>query len=417
MNKLLENTNNYVKQIQKQFYHKKRWLKTASLIYSYHIVNPLLAVDAISQVELSYRSQAGAINTRKYIHQRQYFPSNLQFFREIHEIDVDGLRTKLLHKFPRDQPVLLTPTDSTPINFLVALSGRPSTFIRFLQNFEEAFLSSNENVNLIVSFFPKKDDDDDDRQSESDNELIVKSESDQQYEEQSDPNSKAVSDVEFIRNTIDSYQSKHPKRSFKLIILEKGTAFSRGIGLQEASKDVKNGNEILFFCDVDLVFAPDMLNHIRRNTVRGEKVYYPVFFSQFDPDVVYVEKQHPPTHFSFEELDGFWRYFSFGMLSIYKSDFARTIGFNTKIQGWGLEDVEMVTYLRIKRSRGNAYVSKAGGLRIKSRAGQIGHRFANGLPPAVTYLQKELCYPGGMGEDGPRQLTTCFSVMPALKEI
>ena len=348
MNKLQGNNNSYVKQIQKKSYHKKRWLKTASLIlYFSHIVNPLLAVDAISLVELSYRSQAGVTNKTKYIHQRQYFPSNLQFFREIHKIDVDGLRKKLLYKFSRDQPVLLTPTDSTPINFLMALRGRPSNFVRFLQNFEEAFLSSNENVNLIVSFFPKKDDDDD-RQFETDNESIVKSESDQQYEEQYDPKSKAVSDVEFIRNTIDSYQSKHPKRSFKLIILEKGTAFSRGIGLQEASKHVENGNEILFFCDVDLVFAPDMLNHIRRNTVRGEKVYYPVFFSQFDPDVVYVEKERPPTHFSFEELDGFWRYFSFGMLSIYKSDFARTIGFNTKIQGWGLEDVEMVTYLQIK---------------------------------------------------------------------
>ena len=358
MNKLLENTKSYVMQIQKKSYREQRWLKKMSLIYSYHIVNPLLAVDAISQVELSYRPQAGATNTRKYIYQRQYFPSNLQFFREIHKIDVDGLRTKLLHEFPRDQPVLFTPTDSTPINFLMALSGRSSNFVRFLQNFEEAFLSSNENVNLIVSFFPKKDDDDD-RQSESDNELIIKSESDQQYEEQSDPNSRAVSDVEFIRNTIDSYQSKHPKRSFKLIILEKGTAFSRGIGLQEASKHVKNGNEILFFCDVDLVFARDMLNHIRRNTVRGEKVYYPVFFSQFDPDVVYVEKERPPTHFSFEELDGFWRYFSFGMLSIYKSDFARTIGFNTKIQGWGLEDVEMVTFLQIKWSSGNAFVSRA----------------------------------------------------------
>ena len=32
-------------------------------------------------------------------------------------------------------------------------------------------------------------------------------------------------------------------------------------------------------------------------------------------------------------------------------------------------------------SSGNAFVSEAESLRFKSRAGQIGHSFANGLPP------------------------------------
>ena len=41
-------------------------------------------------------------------------------------------------------------------------------------------------------------------------------------------------------------------------------------------------------------------------------------------------------------------------------------------------------------SSGNAFVSGAGGLRIKSRTGQIEHSVANGSPPLLTFLQKEL---------------------------
>jgi len=334
MNRLLENTNIYVKQIQSSSY-KRRRLTKASLEWSYHIVNPLLAVDAVSKIELRYGTYA--VKTNKYVHQRQYFPNHLQYFRETNEIDVEVLREKLRQNLPSNQ---LVSTDSVVVNFLMALSGRPDNFIRFLQNFKDAFLTANEKVNLIVAFFPKNDDYDYKQTKSESNELIVKSE--QQYEEQQDSISKTINDVDFIRKTMDDYQSEYPERTFKLIMLEKGRAFSRGVGLQEASQNVENNNEILFFCDVDLVFTTDLLTHIRRNTVQRQRVYYPVFFSQYDPDVVYVEKPRPPTHFSFEELDGFWRYFSYGMLSIYKSDFDNTTGFNTKIQGWGLEDVEMV---------------------------------------------------------------------------
>ena len=47
-------------------------------------------------------------------------------------------------------------------------------------------------------------------------------------------------------------------------------------------------------------------------------------------------------------------------------------------------------------SSGNALVSGAGGLKIKSRTGQIEHSVANGSPPLLTFLQKELCCPGAM---------------------
>ena len=38
----------------------------------------------------------------------------------------------------------------------------------------------------------------------------------------------------------------------------------------------------------------------------------------------------------------------------------------------------------------------AGGLRFKSRAGQIGHSVAKWLATVATFLRKELCCPGAM---------------------
>ena len=39
-------------------------------------------------------------------------------------------------------------------------------------------------------------------------------------------------------------------------------------------------------------------------------------------------------------------------------------------------------------SSGNAFVSGAGGLRFKSRAGQIGHSVANGSPPLRRFFKR-----------------------------
>ena len=68
-------------------------------------------------------------------------------------------------------------------------------------------------------------------------------------------------------------------------------------------------------------------------------------------------------------------------------------------------------------SKGNACVSGAGGLRLKSWACRIGHSVANGpplLPTTVTFLWKDLCcsYAQGRG-DGPIKLVTRFGVIHA----
>lgn len=45
------------------------------------------------------------------------------------------------------------------------------------------------------------------------------------------------------------------------------------------------------------------------------------------------------TYFDVNRERGYWRYYSYGMLSIYASDFFATNGFKLDIGGWGLEDL------------------------------------------------------------------------------
>ena len=57
-------------------------------------------------------------------------------------------------------------------------------------------------------------------------------------------------------------------------------------------------------------------------------VYYPIFYSKFEI-----------------EDSGFWRSFSFGMVSMIQSDFTKYGGFNLSRSGWGEEDVDLANKL------------------------------------------------------------------------
>ena len=46
------------------------------------------------------------------------------------------------------------------------------------------------------------------------------------------------------------------------------------------------------------------------------------------------------------------------------------------------------TFSPVNWSSGNAFVAGAGGLRFKSRAGQIGHNVANGSPPLRHFFER-----------------------------
>ena len=345
LKKLKENTNMHRLKQQKICEDElPPWTK-ALLLWGYHVVNPLFAVDIISQLELQ-QEEAPFKKTFTYILQRQYFLKTIQYFRETNEINAERLiykyRQKLHDKLAHELVFSHTDAHSTPINFLLSLSGRQESFIRFLINFKEEFLIKNESVNLYVAFFTKSDSFY--AQNDTDNRLLEGSDFERRPQIQRNMAFTSSKEVRFVQEKLNQIQSDYPKSIIELILIE-GKEFSRGIGLQEASKHIGNLDEIIFFCDVDLLFTAEILSLIRRNTVQGQRVYYPIFFSQFDPAVVYVQNPPPLSHFSFEELDGFWRFFGFGMFSIFRSDFSKTIGFNMEIRGWGMEDLEMVLFV------------------------------------------------------------------------
>ena len=62
---------------------------------------------------------------------------------------------------------------------------------------------------------------------------------------------------------------------------------------------------------------------------------------------------------------------------------------------------------------GTAFVSGAGGLKFKSRVGQIGHSFAYGSPPLRHFFEKAVLPAGSMmqGWYGLRQFVARFGVV------
>ena len=62
-------------------------------------------------------------------------------------------------------------------------------------------------------------------------------------------------------------------------------------------------------------------------------------------------------------------------------------------------------------SSGNAFVSKAGGLRFKALTGQIGHSVANGSPPLRHFFERYCVARAQWRGDGLRKLVTRFGVI------
>ena len=72
------------------------------------------------------------------------------------------------------------------------------------------------------------------------------------------------------------------------------------------------------------------------------QVYFPVVFSQYDPH--FATNGSHSTDSDVFRLDpdvGYWRYYGFGIASMFRSDLRSVGGFNLTIRGWGNEDVDL----------------------------------------------------------------------------
>ncbi|KAM9329808.1 chondroitin sulfate synthase 3 [Gastrophryne carolinensis] len=289
--------------------------------YGYRRIHPMYGVEYILDLLLLYKRHKGrklTVPVRRHAYLQQSFSK--PFFKEEEELDVQSFLqsinsdTQSFSFFSSSLKMFsafhitkeMKENISKKVHFLVPLTGRYDIFTRFMENYEKICLIPKQNVKLLIILF----------------------------------NSEKDSDSKKHVELMADYQNKYPLADMS--IMEISGPFSRGLGLEKGSAKFDN-DTLLLFCDVDLLFTSDFLQRCRDNTVQGQQVYYPIVFSQYDPKVVYGENPPEDNNFVFTKKTGFWRDYGFGITCIYKSDLIKIGGFDTSIQGWGLEDVDLFT--------------------------------------------------------------------------
>ncbi|XP_061878382.1 chondroitin sulfate synthase 1 [Entelurus aequoreus] len=290
--------------------------------YGYRRVNPLYGAEYVLDLLLLYKKHKGKTMTvpvRRHAYLQQTF-SQIQF-REEDPMDAQTLAAHINQEsdslsFLSNSLKMLVPFKLSTsgqeqkevvdkkVNILVPLSGRYDIFARFMANFERFCLIPKQNVKLLVLLFS------------------------------TDNDTERVKQVELMRG----YHVKYPRADME--IKPVAGAFSRALALEVGSSLFTN-QSLLFYCDVDLLFTTDFLKRCRANAALGQSAYFPIIFSQYDPKVVYAGKVPGNNHYVFTSKTGLWRNFGYGIVCVHKGDLVRAGGFDTSIQGWGLEDVDL----------------------------------------------------------------------------
>lgn len=198
-----------------------------------------------------------------------------------------------------------------PIHIIVPVSGRLPTLKRLLTNFDRVVMRSKDldlqNVHLYIILMETAED--------------------------------SGERMSTIADYVKSFISNTPLSRIHLIEVENGN-FTRGYARSYGASRF-NDTDLLFFLDLDMVFTRDLFPRIRHHTIYNKQVYFPIIFSQYDPN--YWDNPRMSMNFVSFHLRGdigYWRQYGFGMLGIYKGDLGRGY-WNTEISGWGKEDVEI----------------------------------------------------------------------------
>ena len=183
------------------------------------------------------------------------------------------------------------------VNVVVPIANVNQRFSEFMENFERVFLRGRDAVHLL---------------------FVV-------YQE----------DMSQLEETLKSCCSKH--KSAKITLLKGEGRFSRGRALHYGISHLED-NDLVFICDVDITIEHGFMDRCRKNTIQGQRVFYPVVFKQYNSKYTHI-KNLKPGKSSINRKNGHWFYYSYGMLCIYKSDYTAVGGLDIEIEGWGLEDV------------------------------------------------------------------------------
>jgi chondroitin sulfate synthase len=203
-------------------------------------------------------------------------------------------------------------TSPVPIHMIVPVSGRLFTLKRLLTNFDQVVTRSND-TNLLNVYLH----------------IILMETAEDSGERMST-----------IADYIKKFLKTSPSSRLRLIEVKNGN-FTRGYARSYGASRF-NKTDLLFFIDLDMVFTRDLFARIRHHTILNKQVYFPIIFSQYDPN--YWETKESLSNFSSFHLRndiGYWRQYGFGMLGIYKADLGQIGSWNVQISGWGKEDVEI----------------------------------------------------------------------------
>ncbi|XP_066273498.1 chondroitin sulfate synthase 1-like isoform X1 [Branchiostoma lanceolatum] len=286
--------------------------------YGYWRVNPMYGAEYVLDLLLLYRKHKGKkinVPVRRHAYLQQAF-SHIQFMEEetikngrSSQSDRAALgNVQKHHLVDKSRTADLSSIDTETVHFIIPLVGRLQTLKQFLENYERTCLRTKEKVKLLIVLFKSR------------------------HKQQQDQSSE-------IRKLLGTYQDKYPTAHLRILFV--AGEFSRGLGLELGASQFTN-TSLLFFCDVDLVFQQSLLQRIRAKTIMGQQAYYPIVFSQYDPSVVHRNSSVSiRNNFLLTKDTGYWRFFGFGTASLYAADFIRVGQFDTSIQGWGMEDVDL----------------------------------------------------------------------------
>jgi chondroitin sulfate synthase len=306
-------------------------VKIVRVNYGYIRPNPLIGIDYIMDTSLTYfNPKIRNTSMLRHKYARQTFTDMI--FREdngLHSIYLDPhnnaeslySRSSNLYKYlynfiagPQTDPYSIYSDNiirEKIIHFILPLSGRLKTFQRFMNTFEINCLQTNEPVKLAIVLFTR------------------------------DKDERKIKENLKIKKIVKDMKAKYSNDIIYLVELE--FDFSRSIGC-EAGASLFADNALLFFIDVDMVFNRDTLMRIRYSTIENRQVYFPIVFSQFDPNpgIFGIDKNfNKEDYYKFDLDHGNWRAFGYGMVSVYYGDLKRVGGFDTSIVGWGKEDVDL----------------------------------------------------------------------------
>lgn len=204
------------------------------------------------------------------------------------------------------KPILLEDSGLEAINkmidFIVPLSNVRSRFMEFIKTYEDLCLRVDEKCRLNLVVYGKRD-------------------------------------LDIIQSNLTVYKAKYPNAQFNLIAGE--GQFSRGRALHTGISTLQK-SDLAFTCDVDMTIDRSFLNRCRRNPIQGRRVYYPEVFKYYDMDYVYRFESKPLFGYDISRKHGHWCTYGYGMLCIYKSDYDDVGGYDTTIEGWGGEDIQLI---------------------------------------------------------------------------